>query len=388
MDKKDGEGGLSISWKTCVKLVISVLIVFLCVHYWSAIEGFVGLLFGGMLAIFAGLAIAYIVNIPLRFFERKLPGPTGDGTRNRALSIALSTVCVVAVVLFVGILVIPHLVEAIATLAQAAPGVVKSITENEVLASFIPASLLAQLKSIDWQQVVNDVASWLQSGVTSSLPQIMSLFGQIGAWFMGIILAFWFLGEKDKLSSDVHTLVRTYIGKGADEHFSRAIVVADRCFHGYFVGAALEACILGGLVTVACTIAGMPSALMLGALVGIMALIPMVGALIGAVLGAVIILATSWQRALVFLVLFFVVQQIEANFIYPRVVGKHVGLTGLWPLIGITLGVSLFGFVGAFIGVPLTATVFRIVEADLERREQLPEGGQSPLEKLQKSLSD
>jgi len=126
---------------------------------------------------------------------------------------------------------------------------------------------------------------------------------------------------------------------------------------------------------------------MLGALVGVMSLIPMIGALIGAILGAIIILATSWEQALIFLVLFFIVQQIEANFIYPRVVGAHVGLTGMWPLIGVTLGVALFGFVGAFVGVPLLATIFRIVEADLERRKQLPDEP-SPLEKLHKSLSD
>jgi predicted PurR-regulated permease PerM len=132
----------------------------------------------------------------------------------------------------------------------------------------------------------------------------------------------------------------------------------------------------------------MPDALMLGALVGVMSLIPMIGALIGAILGAIIILATSWQKAIIFLVLFFIVQQIEANFIYPRVVGKHVGLTGLWPLVGITLGVALFGFVGAFVGVPLTATIFSIVKSDISRREQLPGENISPLEKLQESLSD
>jgi len=117
-----------------------------------------------------------------------------------------------------------------------------------------------------------------------------------------------------------------------------------------------------------------------------MSLIPMVGALIGAVLGAIIILATSWQQAIIFFALFLILQQIEANFIYPRVVGKHVGLDGMWPLIGVTLGVALFGFVGAFIGVPLTATIFRIVEADLARREQLSESERSPLEKLRDSL--
>jgi len=371
-----------------MKLGISLLVIFLCIRYWGAAESFVGLLLGGMLAIFSGLVISYIVNIPLRFFERKLPGPTGDGTRNRTLSIALSVICSVAVILFVGILVIPHLVEAVIALAVEFPAVVDSITSNEIISAFIPAQMLAQLRSIDWQKLVTDVASWLQSGIISSLPQITSLIGQIGAGFMGIVLAFWFLGEKNKLSKGAHTLIRTYIGKHADESFSRATSVADECFHGYIVGAALEGVIFGGLVAIACTIADIPGAPMLGALVGVMSLIPMIGALIGAVLGAIIILATSWQKALIFLVVFFIVQQIEANFIYPRVIGKHVGLTGMWPLIGITLGIAVFGFVGAFIGVPLTATIFRIVRSDLSRREQLPEKELSPLEKLHLSLSD
>ena len=377
-----------ITWKTCAKLVISVLIVFLFIRYWGAIEGVVGLFFGGMLAIFAGLTISYIVNIPMRFFERKLPGPTGDGTRNRALSLVLSYVCAVAVILFVGILVIPNLIQAIITLAQAAPHVVDSISNNKALAAMIPPAILSQLESIDWQKVVDDVFGWLQSGVISSLPQVLSLFGQIGACFMGVILSFWFLGEKDKLSAGVHTLISNYIGKSADDHFSRITAIADKCFHGYFVGSALEGVIFGSLVAIACSIAGMPEALMLGALIGFMSLIPMIGALIGAILGAIIILATSWQQALIFLVLFFIVQQIEANFFYPRVVGKHVGLTGMWPLIGITLGVALFGFIGAFVGVPLTATVFRLVEKNLEQRRANPENSATPLEKLQKSLAD
>jgi len=381
------KGEFNISWKTCLRLTITVLFIALAFYFWGALETFLELLLGGMLAIFAGLIIAYIVNIPMRFFERKLPGPTGDGTRNRTLSCMLSYVCAAAVVLFVGILVLPNLADAVMKLAEAAPGVINSIENNAVLASFIPPNLLAQIKSIDWNQVINDVANWLQSGIVSSLPQIMSLFGQIGACFMGVILSFWFLGEKEKLSGGVHTLIRTYIGKRADNAFSKGIAVADKCFRGYFTGAALEGVIFGSIVAIICLIVGVPYALMLGALVGVMSLIPMIGALIGAILGAIIILATSWEQALIFLVLFFIVQQIEANFIYPRVVGAHVGLTGMWPLIGVTLGVALFGFVGAFVGVPLLATIFRIVEADLERRKQLPDEP-SPLEKLHKSLSD
>ena len=371
-----------------MKIIISALIIFICVRYWGGVEEFIRLLLGGTLAILSGLVIAYVINIPMRFFERVLPGPTGDGTRNRMLALVLSIVCAIFVLLFVGILVIPNLVEAIFTLAQKTPAVIESMSNNKLLASVIPAPLLAQLQSIDWEQTVNDIAAWLQSGVISSFPEIMSLFGRIGALFMGFIFSFWFLGEKNKLSAGVHKIIRTYIGKSADERFSRGLQVADKSFHGYIVGAALEGVIFGTLVTIACALAGMPEALMLGALVGVMSLIPMVGAIIGALLGAIIILSHSWQQALIFLVMFFIVQQIEANFVYPRVVGKHVGLTGMWPLIGITIGVAIFGFVGAFLGVPLTATIFDIVRTDLHRREQLPDGGPSPLQKLHRSLSD
>lgn len=379
---------VAISWKTCAKIIISVLIIFLCIRYWGEAESFVGVLLNGALAIIAGLIIAYIVNIPMRFFERVLPGPTGDGTRNRGLSLLLSYLCILGIAVFVGIMVIPNLVGAVVKLAVAVPGLIELVTSNEFLSSILPPEMITQLRSINWEQVVNDIAAWLQSGVTSSLPQVVTLFGQIGAWFMGIIFSLWFLGEKDGLSAGLHKLVQTYISKRADEKFSRALAYADGSFSSYIVGSALEGLIFGGLVAIACTIAGMPDAFMLGALVGVMSLIPMIGAIIGAILGAIIILATSWQQALIFLIVFFVVQQIEQNFVYPNVVAKSVGLTGMWPLVGITLGTAAFGFAGAFIGVPLTATIFRIVEDDFARREKLPDDGPSPIERLQKSLSD
>ncbi len=378
----------TISWKTCLKLIVSVAAIFLFTRYWGTFEGFVGVLLTGTLAIIAGLVIAYVLNIPLRFFERVLPGPKGDGTRNRLLALVLTVVCAIIVVLFLGAVVIPNLVEAVITLAQNAPDFIEALTDNKAIASFIPAQLLEQLESIDWESVVNDVASWLQSGVASSLPQVMSLFGQIGAWFMGIIFSFWFMGEKDKLSGNVHTLIQSYISKRADDGFKRVIRYADESFRSYIVAQSLEGVAFGALVAVVCVIAGIPGAPALGALVGVMSLIPMIGAIIGAILGAIIILAVSWEKALIFLVVFFIVQQIEQNFLYPRIVSKKVGLTGMWPLVGSTIGVAAFGFAGAFIGVPLIATIFRVIRDDLQRRNQLPAEELSPLEKLQKNLAD
>ena len=377
-----------ISWKTCIKLAISALVVFLLVRYWGAIEGFIGLLISGLLAIFVGLTVAYVANIPMRFFENKLPGEKGDGTKNRLFALVLTIVCVVAVLLIFAILVIPQLVNAAIKLSSQIPALIDAIKQNEFIASLLPAGLLDNFGSIDWQKMLGEAGSWLQTGVVSSLPQITSIIGTIGACGMGIILAFWFLADKDRLSSDVHLMIRSYISQGADERFTHFTEVADECFRSYFGRQFLEGVIFGMLVAIPCAILGIPNPAMLGTLVGVMYLIPMVGPIIGAVLGAIIVLASSWQQALIFLVVFFIVQQIEANFIYPRFVGKHVGLYGMWPLIGITLGVTLFGFVGAFIGVPITATIFRMVDGDLRKREESPDESSTPLEKLQKSLSD
>ena len=390
-DTDSGNGGkhqISVSWKSCLRIGATILLVLLCLRYLEPVEHFISLLIGGMLAIFAGFVISYIVNIPMRFFERKLPGPTGDGTRNRGISMLLAFACIVGVVLVVLILVLPNLVSAVIVLAESVPNLVEHLSENQFLTSIIPPETIEQVKSFDWGKLTNDAAAWLQSGVMDSLPGILSAFGKIGACFMGVILSFWFLGEKDNLSAAMHNIVRTYIGKGADEKLVKIAGYADESFHGYIVGAALEGAIFGCLVVIGCTIAGLPNALMLGALVGVMSLIPVIGALFGAILGAIIIFAVSWEKAIIFLIVFFIIQQVEQNFFYPRVVGKMAGLTGLWPLIGTTLGMAIFGFVGALVGVPLIATILRIVQADLERRETLEGGGESLAGKLQKSLAD
>ena len=385
MNKRDiGE----ISWKSCLKLGVAALAVYLCIRYWGGFEGFLVILLNGIGAILAGMVIAYVVNIPMRFYERVLPGETGDGTLNRTLAMILAIVSIVAVLLFVLLLVIPQLVDAVVTLAKDVPSIVDSLMHNEFIASLLPANIVSQIENFDWSALVGNAASWLQSGVTSALPQIASIFGVIGAWFMGIIFALWYLAEKNKLGAQCHRLVRNYLGAGVDEKLIRTIELLDDCFHRYIVAQSLEALIFGTLVTIGAAIIGLPNALMLGSLVGVMSLIPMVGALIGGILGALIILATSWQKALIFLIVFFVVQQIEANVVYRRVVGKRVGLTGMWPLIGVMMGATLFGIAGAFIGVPVTAAIFRIVDADLARREELPEDTPTPLDMLHKSLSD
>ncbi|MBE6464904.1 MAG: AI-2E family transporter [Eggerthellaceae bacterium] len=378
----------NITWKTCARLGATALIVYLCIRYWGGIESFLAILLNGVTAILAGIIIAYVVNIPMRFFERVLPGETGDGTRNRVFSLLLAIVCIVIVALFVILLIVPALVDAVITLAHDLPGIINTIVSSDFVKTVLPASILDKVSGIDWGQIVGSIATWLQSGITSILPGIASFLGVAAAWIVGILFAFWYLAEKDKLSTQCHRMVRSYLSPALDEKMTRLLGIIDDRFHRFIVAQSLEALIFGTIITVVALLLGLPYATMLGVLIGVMSLIPMYGAYIGAIFGAFIILATSWQQALVFLIAFIVVAQVESNFVYNRVVGRRVGLTGMWPFIGVTLGTVLFGIPGAFVGVPIMSVIFQIVHEDLTKRESLPKDALTPLERVQQKLSD
>ena len=376
----------TISWKTCMRVALTIIVLLLLARYWEGVEGFVGALFGGLAAMFVGFVVAYILNIPLRFFEGLLPGEHGDGTMNRTLSLLVTVLCMIVIAVFVGVLVIPQLVNAIMTLIRIAPEATKQLLNIPFVRNIIPPDFLAGESSIDWAQIGDSVMNWAKSGLFGSIAQVTSLFGAIGAVFMGFVFGFWFISEKDGLSSRCHRVVRAYVSPAADDFITRTAHIADESFSGYIVGQCTEALIFGTLVAIISFVCGVENPLMLGALVGVMSLIPMVGALIGAILGAFIIMVSSWQQAIIFLVVFFVVQQIEANFLYIRVVGKRVGLTGMWPIVGLTLGGAIFGFAGAFVGVPLISFLNRVLESDLSRRESDPEVTSTPLEKLKDTI--
>ena len=147
--------------------------------------------------------------------------------------------------------------------------------------------------------------------------------------------------------------------------------IFNESFRGYIVGQCTEAVILGVLCVVGMLIFRFPYAGMIGSLVGFTALIPVAGAYIGAAVGAVMILTQSPLKALLFGVFLVILQQLEGNLIYPRVVGRSIGLPALWVLAAVTVGGSLMGIPGMLLGVPITAALYRLIREDMSRRERL-----------------
>ena len=188
---------------------------------------------------------------------------------------------------------------------------------------------------------------------------------------IGLIFSLYVLIEKEKLGAQCRLLIQTYLPAIADKIFYVTDVVNDS-FHSFIVGQCIEAVVLGGLCVVGMLLCGFPYAVMIGVFIGFTALIPIAGAYIGALVGAVMILTVSPIQALQFLLFVVVLQQVEGNLIYPKVVGESIGLPGIWVLTAITIGGGVLGVGGMLLAVPIFAAVYRLIKADVQKRNPAP----------------
>ena len=203
------------------------------------------------------------------------------------------------------------------------------------------------------------------------LKTLTSLFSGIVTAVVSIIFSIYLLADKERLSSQLDTIMDTYLKDSIHGKIKYVTAILDDCFHRYIVGQCTEAVILGVLCTIGMLILRLPYATMIGALIAFTALIPIAGAYIGAGIGAFLILSQEPIDALIFLIFIVILQQFEGNIIYPRVVGASLGLPSLWVLAAVVVGSGIMGIGGLLIGVPLTAAIYRIITEDVRKRKAL-----------------
>ena len=187
--------------------------------------------------------------------------------------------------------------------------------------------------------------------------------------FIGIIISIYILGSKEKLKSQIKRLMNAYVPKHS-KRITHILSVFNDSFHNFIIGQVKDAMILGIMVTLGMFILRLPYPIMIGVIVAVTALVPIFGALAGAVIGAILILPVSSVKALIFIIFFIVVQQIDNHIMYPKVVGNSIGLPGLFVLVSITVGGSLFGMLGMICAVPIFSAIYRLLKEDIRKREQ------------------
>lgn len=370
---------MGIKWKTCFRVGFSIFLLFLCIHYWDGFVLLVSQILGAASPVFVGLIIAYILNILMSFYERhyfkKLSAKKFVKKSRRPVCMVLAMVTLIGIVALVVSLVIPELVSCVKFLAAEIPPAMEELLSNEFVVDVLPATMLSELSKIDWQNSISTIVKVVTSGLGSTVSTIYSavssVFSAIVTFFIALIFSVYLLLGKEQLQEQCKRLMRNYMRPKWVEKFMYVFDVMNDSFHRYIVGQCTEAVILGLLCMIGMFILGLPYAVMIGTLIGFTALIPVAGAYIGAGVGAFMIFTISPVEALIFLIFILVIQQVEGNLIYPKVVGNSIGLPAIWVLATVTVGGSLMGISGMLIGVPIAAALYRLIKEDVARREAL-----------------
>ncbi len=358
--------------KTIAKVGIGIFLLYLAIHYWQRLAGLFSALLGAALPLVIGCVIAYLVNIVMTWYERRWFPRSKSAFVNKTRGVfclILAIVSLLGVVSLVVWLVVPELVSAVRLIIEILPGAMSKFFAMLQEMEFLTGDVAEFVADIDWKSRIGQMVQLLTSGVGSVMDTVLkavsSVFSGIVTGFLAVIFALYLLLGRDKLTAQAKRVTRHYLHERWYVRLKYILRTLNDCFHKFIVGQCTEAVILGLLCTLGMLIFGFPYATMIGALVAFTALIPVAGAYIGAGVGAFMILTVSPMKALLFLIFLVVLQQLEGNLIYPRVVGSSIGLPGIWVLAAVTVGGGIMGVTGMLLGVPLTAAVYRIVKDDM-----------------------
>ena len=371
---------MKYEWKGPIRFGVVLFLLYLAIHYWGKLSSLLLLALGAAFPLLLGAVVAYAVNILMSMYERWY----FPASQNRAVVKSRRPVCLVlayasliAIVVLIVRMILPELANSISLLTREAVPLLEDlslkINENldmNQLAAF--SGLILADGSIDWREILTTAVNWLISGLGGVMGSVMSLASTtVSAAFTAIvstIFSIYLLSGKEKLQSNCARVLKTYLKPSWYSRLFYFLETLNTCFHNFVVGQCTEAVILGLLCMGGMMLFRFPYASMVGTLVGFTALIPVAGAYIGAGVGAFMIFTSSPLQALLFLIFIGVLQQLEGNLIYPKVVGSSIGLPGIWVLAAVTVGGGVLGIGGMLLAVPLTATLYQMLRSDVIRR--------------------
>ncbi len=361
-------------------LGVTALILWMITHYWPAVERGAALIVGAAAPLIAGCVMAYTLNILMVFYETRLPARIRafkpSPLLRRCVSLLLAMLSLLVIVALLLTIVVPELLQSVRLLAEEIPPAQEELTnwidEQSRLKgeNLLPESITSWLDKLSLNS--EGIVQWAISQIDHIVPAVVnvvsSAFSIVVSALLTIIFAIYLLSGKEKLAAQFGTLMDVYLKPQRAAAVRHVLATLNSCFHSYIVGQCLEALILGLLCTLGMLIFRFPYALMVGTLVGFTALIPIAGAYIGAFAGAFMIFTVDPIQGLFFLIYIVVLQQIEGNVIYPRVVGTSLGLPGIWVLAAVMIGGHVAGVSGMLVGVPLCAALYRLLREDVARR--------------------
>ncbi|MDD5864764.1 MAG: AI-2E family transporter [Firmicutes bacterium] len=324
-----------------------------------------------------GAAIAFVFNVPMRAIERQLDGIRKPGLR-RGLAILLTIAALVLVIMFVVELLAPQIQVTVAALTQQIPPFIERtaaklmqmMDEHPELKDWLLE--VTNLQSLEWTKILKDSLGFLGNQMTTVMGSAVNVIGNVTNGIVNtvisIVFAIYCLTRKEILARQGRRILYSLVPEKVTDEIIRILRLTNSTFSNFISGQCLEACILGCLFAVTMAIFKMPYVPLVSVIIAVTALVPVVGAFVGCVLGAFFILVDSPLQAVTFVAMFLILQQLENNLIYPRVVGTSIGLPGMWVLVAVSIGGELMGVGGMLVMIPLASVLYALAREFTDKR--------------------
>ncbi len=325
----------------------------------------------------AGAGVAFIFNVPMRAIERQLDGVHKEGLR-RTLAILLTLLCLVLVIMFVFELLVPQIRLTLASLTEKIPAFIDRtaqrlmvlVEENPDLGIWLQE--VFQLESLNWRENLTSLLGWLANQTTTVMGSAVNVIGNVTSGVVNLVISFVFaiycLSRKDILARQGRRILYSVLSERHADEVIRVMRLTNSTFSNFISGQCLEACILGALFAIVMAVLKMPYIPLVSVIIAVTALIPVVGAFVGCFVGAFFILVNNPFQALTFIAVFLILQQLENNLIYPRVVGTSIGLPGMWVLVSVTVGGEVMGVGGMLVMIPLASVFYTLLREFTDKR--------------------
>lgn len=360
--------------KWIIGVVTACILIYLAIRHLGMIAVGISWLVNITFPILLGIVMALVLNVPMRPIEKHLH--IKKEKAKRPVAIVLSLVLVLGMFTGIAFLVFPEIVDTIRLVAQIVMSGIDQAASWEQTIDFskLPFGEYLQQIDIDWMQLKNNLEQWTISQRNVLLQQAAGAVSSVASGFMnffiGLVFSIYVLANKEKLKRQTLRLIRVWFPQKFGSALVHVASVCNRSFRNFIAGQAMEAVILGMLCTIGMLILRLPYAPMIGALVGVTALIPIVGAFIGTIVGAFLILTVSPFKAFIFVVFLIILQQLEGNLIYPKMMGARINLPAIWVFAAVTIGGNLAGPVGMLLGVPAASAAYELLKEATAKREE------------------
>ncbi|MBR2849908.1 MAG: AI-2E family transporter [Clostridia bacterium] len=360
-------------------VILASILFFVIISNISTVSDAISKVLGVFSPLILGLCIAFVVNLPLRFLEErvfgKLTRKNGKvwSKLKRPLCLTLSVLFLLSVITVFLSFVVPELVRTGEKFFTALPSAMENIsaTIDSVLEKLHLKSIFPDL-TIDWKSIsawaLDMIDNHSNSIAQGALGIVTTVFNTVLNFILGFVFSIYVLASKESLGKLAKSIIYSIMKRERARKLISVVVLSNKAFSGFISGQCTEVLLIGVLCFIGMLIFRMPYAVMVSCVIAFTAFIPVFGPFIGTAIGAFFIFIESPIKALWFVIFIIILQQLESNIIYPRIMGKHVGLPGIWVLAAVTIGGGLFGVVGIIVSVPICSVIYTLFDRWIKKR--------------------